>query len=165
MGFVYRICPFFSKIRRIAFLSFLILCLVPKTGLYSAVTEQSIKILGKDTVFHLTHNDLKAGERLFYGLMRDQEGQPACVSCHNIKPVDEMNWSPSALDIAVTSKSKSLDDLRAVLLAPSGKRLIQAHAGYAALTETELVQLKGYLLEYEEQGGFHGMTSSASLQD
>jgi hypothetical protein len=153
MVFQKRNCLFLRKISS-AFLFFLLL-LAPPACLYAADTVQSIAVQGKDTLFHLTHNDIKAGERLFYGLMRDQEGQVSCVSCHNIRPVEELNWSPSAFEIAATSNSKTLEDLRTVLLTPSGKRLAQAHTGYTTLTEEELVQLKGFLIEYHEMGGYH----------
>jgi len=122
--------------------------------LFPATNFHSVEIPGKDTVYHLTHNDIQVGERLFYGLLRDQAGQVSCVSCHNIKPSEEMNWSPSAFEIAAVSHSKSLDDLRATLHSPSGKRLTVAHTGYTALTDDELSKIKGYLLEYYEQGGY-----------
>jgi hypothetical protein len=153
MGFQKRNFLSLRKIRS-AFLFFLLL-VVPPARMYSADIFRSIEVQGKDTLFHLTHNDIKSGERLFYGLMRDQEGQASCVSCHNIKPVEELNWSPSAFDIAATSKSKTLEDLRTVLFSPSGKRLTLAHAGYSTLTEEELVQIKGFLIEYNEKGGYH----------
>jgi cytochrome c553 len=155
MGFKELILTFILKIRRIAFLCFLIFYMVPPTGFCSEVTEPSISVQGKDTVYHLTHNDLKAGERIFYGLMRDQAEQTACISCHNIKPVKELNWNPSAFEIAAVSRTKSLDDLRASLISPAGKKLEQSHTGYGALTEQELVQLKGFLIEYDEAGGYH----------
>jgi hypothetical protein len=154
MVFQKRVCFFIRKISN-AFLLFLMLNMILPVCLYSAEAERSITVQGKDTVYHLSHNDIKTGERLFYGLMRDQEGQASCISCHNIKPVADLNWSPSAFDIATSSKSKSLEDLKAVLYTPSGKRLIQAHSGYTALTEEELVQLKGFLIEFEEMGGVH----------
>jgi len=154
MDFHISIFSIIRKIRRVAFLSFLFLCLVNIPDVLFAETTHSLAVQGKDTLFQLTHNDIKSGERLFYGLMRDQEDQVSCVSCHNVKPVEEMNWSPSAYDIAAAGRTKSLDDLRAVLFSPMGKRLALAHAGYSGLTEVELVQIKGFLQEYYEQGGY-----------
>lgn len=154
MGFQRSFYPIISKIRRITFLSFLLLFLFSFTRM-SAITEPSLDIQGKDTVYHLTHNDIKAGERLFYGLMRNQEGQASCVSCHNVHPAVELNWSPSAIDIARVSKSKTFEDLRTVLHNPSGKRLSQAHAGYKALSDDEVVKIKGYMLEFYETGKHH----------
>ena len=51
-------------------------------------------------------------------------------------------------------ESKTVDDLKAVLFTPAGKRLSQAHTGYTTLTLNEVAQLKGYLHEYYEQGGY-----------
>ncbi len=155
MGFQNFMFPFRSKLRRVACLSILMLAQFSLTRLFPATDFRPVEIPGKDTVYHLTHNDIQLGERLFYGLLRDQAGQVSCVSCHNIKPAAEMNWSPSAFEIAAVSHSKSLDDLRAVLHSPSGKRLTVAHTGYRALSDDELSKIKGYLLEYYEQGGYH----------
>jgi len=155
MGFQKRNCPFFKKIRRFSFLSILILYLVPHEAVYSAEKEHTLSVQTKDTLYHLDHNDLKSGERLFYGLMREQQGQASCISCHNIKPVEQMNWNPSAYDISVAGKNKPFEDFRAVIQNPSGKRLAKAHEDYSAITEEQLVQLKGYLLEFEMQGGYH----------
>lgn len=151
MGFNFNLSPSISKFRRIGFLSFIVL-----SGFRSfcAEAEKAIVVQGTDTTFNLTHNDIKTGERLFYGLIRDQEGQTSCISCHNIKPVEEMNWSPSAFEVASLMESKTVDDLKAVLFSPGGKRLSQAHTGYTSLTENELAQLKGYLHEYFETGGY-----------
>jgi hypothetical protein len=151
MGFNFNLSPSIRKFRRIGFLSLVVL-----SGFRSfcAEPEKVIVVQGTDTTFNLTHNDIKTGERLFYGLIRDQEGQTSCISCHNIKPVEEMNWNPSAFEVASLMESKTVDDLKAVLLNPGGKRLSQAHVGYTALTGNELAQLKGYLHEYYEMGGY-----------
>ena len=65
-----------------------------------AQEEDGIVISASDTTYHLSENDLKKGERLFYGLMRGQEDQQSCVSCHNVLPADTFNWNPSAIAIA-----------------------------------------------------------------
>ena len=151
MGFNFNLSPSINKFRRIVFLSFIVLfgfrsfCAEPEKGMF---------VQGTDTTFNLTHNDIKTGERLFYGLIRDQEGQTSCISCHNIKPVEELNWNPSAFEVASLMESKTVDDLKAVLFSPGGKRLSQAHTGYTTLTLDEVARLKGYLHEYYEQGGY-----------
>jgi hypothetical protein len=155
MGFNFNLSPSISKFRRIVFLSFIVFS---GFRLYCAEPEKAIVVQGTDTTFNLTHNDIKTGERLFYGLIRDQEGQVSCISCHNIKPVEEMNWNPSAFEVASLMESKTVDDLKAVLFSPGGKRLSQAHTGYTTLTENEIAQLKGYLHEYYEKGGYKPKT-------
>jgi hypothetical protein len=151
MGFNFIQSAFLIKIRRIVFASII---LISGFRSYGAEPEKTIVVQGTDTSFTLSHNDIKTGERLFYGLIRDQEGQASCISCHNIKPVDEMNWSPSAFEVAASMESKTVDDLKGVLFTPVGKRLSQAHTGYTTLTINEVAQLKGYLHEYYEQGGY-----------
>jgi hypothetical protein len=151
MGFTFNLSPSIRKIRRIVFLCFLLF-----SGLksYCAGPETTIVVQGADTTFTLTHNDIKTGERLFYGLIRNQAGQTSCVSCHNIKPVEEMNWNPSAFEVAALMESRNLDDLKTILLAPGGKKLSEAHAGYTTLTLYEVAQLKGFLQEYYDHGGY-----------
>ena len=153
MGFFYNFFNITSKLRRFVLIS-LVLLLPSFTRLYSSEVGTSITVQGTDTVYHLSRNDLKTGERLFYGLIREQEGQESCISCHNIKPTATLNWSPSAFEIASAGHSKKLEDLKAVLQTPSGKRLSVAHTGYSTLTDDQLVKLKGFLLDYYEQGGY-----------
>ena len=131
-----------------------ILSFLAFTPLYPAEVASGITIQGSDTVYHLTHNDLKTGERLFYGLIREQAGQESCVSCHSIKPTGQFNWSPSAFEIASAGHTKTLEDLKNVLHSPVGKRLSIAHTGYTNLTDDQLVKLKGYMMDYYEQGGY-----------
>jgi len=121
----------------------------------AAEAESETTVLVADTLYHLSHNDLKTGERLFYGLIREQEGQEACVTCHTVKPADQFNWNPTAFEVATASHSKNLEALKALLHNPSGKRMSVAHQGYANLTDEQLIYLKGYLISYYEQGGYH----------
>jgi hypothetical protein len=152
MGSIYRIQSFILRIARPTFL-FVLSGLLP-SAVSGAETEEGLDIQGADTVYHLTHNDIKTGERLFYGLIREQEGQAACISCHNIHPMDTMNWNPSAWDITVVSHSKTVDDLKSTLLSPGGKVLSRSHAGYQALTDLQVAQIKGFLTTFYEEGGY-----------
>jgi hypothetical protein len=65
-----------------------------------------------------------------------------------------MNWNPSAFEVASLAESKTVDDLKTSLISPVGKRLSQAHSGYSSLTIEEVAQLKGYMHEYYEKGGY-----------
>lgn len=142
------------NIRSIFFLSPILFFLFITPKLFSSEVSGSITIQGSDTVYHLTHNDLKMGERLFYGLVREQQGQAACVTCHNIKPMPTLNWNPSASDIAALSSTKSLNDLKSALHNPVGKKMVEAHNGFTSLNDEQILQLKGYLLDFHEQGGY-----------
>jgi hypothetical protein len=145
----------FYRIIKITFLSLLFLLFPGIPVLFSAEVTESLTMEGKDTTYHLTRQDLKLGERLFYGLLREQQEETPCVSCHNIKPTGEFNWNPSAMDIASVSSTKSLDELKSILQNPVGKKLAESHTGYNTLNDEQLLQLKGYLLTYYRQGGYH----------
>jgi hypothetical protein len=146
---------FHLPVTSVTFISFFLLLALSSRWLYSAEAEGPLTIAGTDTVYHLTHDDLKKGERLFYGLMREQQDQASCVSCHHIKPATALNWNPSALEIATVQHGKELDDLRQTLQSPVGKKIASVHNGYQSLNDEQLVQLKGFLLNYYEQGGYH----------
>lgn len=153
MGSFYRIQTLRIRLVRPVLFSLLLAAMLP-VSVSGAEAEESLAIQGTDTVYHLTHNDVKAGERLFYGLMREQEGLTACITCHNIHPMDTMNWNPSAWDIAVVSHSKTLGDLQNSLVSPGGKLLSRAHAGFQSLTEMQVAQLKGFLTTFYNEGGY-----------
>jgi len=121
---------------------------------FPAEAEGSLTHGDTDTLSHLNHNDVKMGERLFYGLVREQQEMNSCVSCHKIHPARELNWNPSAFEIASTSNSKSVGDLKRALQSPVGKKLTLAHAGFENLNDQQLQQLKSYLQHYYEQGGY-----------
>ncbi len=99
----------------------------------------------------ISHNQLKRGERLFYGLIPMGEGAVSCASCHNTHELDTLNWYPSAYDISITSHEKSLEEFTAVLLSPSGQMMSQVHQHYD-LSEDDLVLIKAYLEEVQEEG-------------
>ncbi|MBN2349552.1 MAG: cytochrome c3 family protein [Bacteroidales bacterium] len=79
---------------------------------------------------HLNAFSLKKGERLFYGLISLGENMPSCASCHYTAYTDTLNWNPSAYDIAGSYSSKSIEELRMVLMEPGGKKMTEVHAGY-----------------------------------
>lgn len=153
MVFLYNVYYVTRKISRTLFFAIFFLSFV-FIRIYAAEAESGITVQGTDTVYHLTHNSYKTGERLFYGLIREQEGKEACVACHTVKPAEQFNWNPTAWEVAEASHAKPLEALKAVLHTPSGKRMTEAHKGYADLTDEQLVYLKGYLLSYYEKGGY-----------
>ena len=114
--------------------------------------SSDIIVVTTDTSYHLIHDDIKIGERLFYGLLPLGDNTNSCVSCHNIKPVDTLNWNPSTQDIAAVYYKKSFDDLKNSLLNPNGKKLTEVHSGYQ-LNDEQIVRIKGYLQNFYETGG------------
>lgn len=122
-------------------------------SLLSAEEHSGRIVQGNDTVFHLSHNDLKVGERLFYGLLREQKDQASCISCHTIHYSGEFNWNPSADEIAASTTGKTFNDLSGLLRSPSGKKMSQVHTGYDEYTDLQIAQIKGFLDDYHETGG------------
>jgi cytochrome c553 len=106
---------------------------------------------GSDDGHAISHNQLKRGERLFYGLIPIGEGAVSCASCHNTHELDTLNWYPSAYDISITSREKSLEEFTAVLLSPSGQMMAQVHQHFD-ISEDDLVLIKAYLEEVKEEG-------------
>lgn len=67
--------------------------------------------------------DLRRGERLFYGLVYLKDKSMNCAGCHNTRETDTLNWNPDALEISKKYLEKSAKDLSKVLL----KRRCLAH--------------------------------------
>lgn len=98
-----------------------------------------------------THNQIKRGERLFYGLIPMGEDAASCTGCHYTKEPDTLNWFPSAYDIAVTSMDKSLSEFTNVLLNPTGKMMSQVHQNYD-ISADDMAMIMAYLAEFKEEG-------------
>jgi hypothetical protein len=102
-------------------------------------------------VHHGHKDDLKLGERLFYGLTGSSEEPVNCASCHNTVALDTLNWSPSAVEIALSSAEMDSSAYAGILLTPSGKRLSIAHEGID-LTPAEIQLIRSYLQEVGKKG-------------
>lgn len=100
----------------------------------------------------LSHDDLKKGERLFYGLVSTGKNAQTCVSCHLVQKTDSFTWNPSAYEIAKVYVTKSDGDLKSALLTPSGKKMTASHMGYE-LTDEQISQIHGFLNEFAKEGG------------
>jgi hypothetical protein len=95
--------------------------------------------------------DLVRGERLFNGLVYQDEKSVNCAGCHNTRESDTLNWNPDALEISLKYKEKSATDLNTVLLRPTGVKMAQVHKGFQ-LTSEDVVLLKAYMDEFPETG-------------
>ncbi len=129
--------------------AFLCLFLVPSFTVWASAGPEEHG--SSDDGHAFTHNQLKRGERLFYGLIPLGEGAIGCAACHNTHELDTLNWNPSAYDIAVTSHEQSLEEFTAVLLSPSGQMMSQVHRHYD-LSEDDLALIKAYLEEVKKAG-------------
>lgn len=92
----------------------------------------------------LTAEDLIRGERLFFGLVYQDNKSINCARCHNVRVSDTLNWNPDALEISRKYQDKSASDLSNVLFRPAGKKMTQAHKE-VQLTPEDIVMIKGYM--------------------
>lgn len=98
-----------------------------------------------------TGNNIKRGERFFKGLLPHNNKQETCVSCHNLTPLDTLNWNPSALDIADKYLNKDFEDFQAVVMQPAGGKMAEVHQAYQ-YEEEELQSMKAYLDDLSMRG-------------
>jgi len=92
----------------------------------------------------LTAEDLIRGERLFFGLVYQDNKSINCARCHNVRVSDTLNWNPDALEISRKYLDKSASDLSKVLFRPAGKKMTQVHKEFQ-LTPEDIVMIKGYM--------------------
>ena len=95
--------------------------------------------------------ELTRGERLFYGLAYPKDRAVACVSCHNTRQLDTLNWNPDALEISVKYLNKNAAELKKVLLKPTGKKMTEVHNGFQ-LTNEDILLIKGYMDRFVDIG-------------
>ncbi len=126
------------------FLSFLI----PQVTVFGQSTSSD----SLDTrLKNLNASELTRGERLFYGLVYNGDRSVNCAGCHNTVFIDTMNWNPSAMEIAVKYKDRSMSDLVKTLLKPRGRKLSEVHKNID-LTPEDIVMIKGFMDEFITQG-------------
>lgn len=88
--------------------------------------------------------DIKRGKRFFMGLLPFERQHNSCVSCHNLKPTDSLNWNPSALDIAEKYHEKDFAAFQSAVMQPIGKKLEASHVNFV-IPEEDLKLVKIYL--------------------
>ena len=91
-----------------------------------------------------SHEDVKRGERYFKGLLPFKRDHSSCVSCHNLKPVDTLNWNPSAMDIAMKYADKDFASFQAAVMSPVGVKMEASHVNFN-IPEEDLKTVKVYL--------------------
>jgi len=91
------------------------------------------------------------GERLFYGLVYFGEKSVNCASCHNTQMIDTLNWNPDAWEISKKYLEKSNEDLKNVLLNPSGQMMAEVHKDFD-LSDEDITLLKLYMDELAHEG-------------
>jgi len=102
----------------------------------------------KDSVINGTQPSeseaLIRGERLFYGLVFREYKPVNCAGCHNLNFSDTLNWNPNAIEISEKYLDKSIEDLSAILINPSGEKMAQVHMGFQ-LTPQDIALIKTYM--------------------
>ena len=119
------------------------------------IPVQSIGIQPKDSVGNnpgmLNAENLVRGERLFFGLVYQDNKSINCAGCHNTRESDTLNWNPDALEISRKYLDKTTEDLNRVLLRPSGQKMAQVHKGFQLTTE-DIVLIKAYMDRFVDIG-------------
>ena len=90
------------------------------------------------------HNDIKRGERFFKGLLPHNLTYKSCVSCHNLTPLDTLNWNPSAMDIATKYAGKDFASFQNIVMNPGVGMMAKVHQGFQ-IEEKDLKTVKAYL--------------------
>lgn len=124
--------------KRSVFAFLILACLLISANLFAAESSESVISDGH------SQEEVKRGERFFKGLLPFRAEHPSCVSCHNLKLTDTLNWNPSAMDIASKYAGKDFDAFQASVLTPSGSKMTASHAGID-LAEEDLKAVKVYL--------------------
>jgi hypothetical protein len=121
--------------------------------------KDSLNLPVKDSISHVSSDstiykrtifnseDLRRGERLFFGLVYLGDKSVNCADCHNTRVSDTLNWNPDALEISRKYLEKSSLDLRKVLLKPVVPKMKQVHKGFQ-LSAEDIVLIKAYMNKF-----------------
>jgi len=98
-----------------------------------------------------SHEEIKRGERFFKGLLPFERKYASCVSCHNLKQLDTLNWNPSAMEIALKYVDKDFAGFQNVVMQPSGVKMEASHQDFN-ISEEDLKTVKVYLDDLAHTG-------------
>lgn len=104
-------------------------------------TDSSL-LKASDDLEHQYLNKEKQGKRIFLGLR--YTNKISCVSCHNIRYKDTLNWNPSASDISFKYENKSIEDYKQILNTPLASKMSEVHKGYN-FSDDDLSEIQAYL--------------------
>jgi len=125
----------------------LILCFLTISSTEKVFSEEI------NTESHDKHNsnDLKMGERLYFGLILTDDNTINCASCHNTAAIDTFNWNPSVLQIALSTQYMDSAAFANTLLNPVTKRISEAHENIQ-LNAEQIVLIRQYINTYKTTG-------------
>ncbi len=116
-------------------------------GIPGSIRSQQV-IVGHDkaSVQHEEHmsHDAQIGERLFYGLANFESGKSDCEGCHSISSNPEINWNPSAYDLALWIETKADGPVKQAFESPGSELMEKGHKNIK-LTDAEIAKLRAYL--------------------
>ena len=98
-----------------------------------------------------SEDDIKRGQRFFMGLLPFEREHQACVSCHNLKQTDTLNWNPSAMDIATKYLSLDSAAFHQAVMQPTGNVMSASHQNFD-ISDEYLVYVKAYLDHLSRNG-------------
>jgi len=78
------------------------------------------------------------------GLLPFERNHESCVSCHNLTPVDTMNWNPSAMDIALKYLVRDPASFRQAVMEPTSTVMEASHRNFD-ISDEDLQMVKVYL--------------------
>ena len=110
-----------------------------------AASEESVISSGH------SNDDINRGKRFFMGLLPFDRKYESCVSCHNIKQVDTLNWNPSAFEIAIKYAEKDFASFQTAVMQPSGVKMTASHQNFN-IEEEDLKTVKAYLDNVAHEG-------------
>ncbi len=91
------------------------------------------------------------GERMFYGLVKLENGRLNCEGCHSLATTPKVNWNPSAYDLSVWMEGKTTSDLKKAFDSPSSDLMETSHKN-AKLNDDESKKIMAYLVKVKENG-------------
>lgn len=95
--------------------------------------------------------EINRGKRFFMGLLPFERKHESCVSCHNIRPSDTLNWNPSAYDIALKYAGRDFSSFKQAVMQPLGVKMEASHKNFD-ISEEDLNAVKTYLDDMAHQG-------------
>lgn len=138
---IYPLISLTEPIKSIS-LKHLLFILLVLTGTVQAADQESKEY---------TKKDLRLGQRLFMGLKPFESGTFDCSSCHYTAIPEEINWNPSAYDLAIAWLEEDGTDIYNIMNNPSSSRLMQDHQGMSITREEERL-LQTYFMHLAEAG-------------
>jgi len=112
---------------------------------------QLLKFHQRTAFIEISAEDILNGKKLFTGEREFKNGARKCISCHNTKVIDSLNWNPSALEIAELYSEKKGKDIEEVLMIPASQIMKETLKDHE-LTEREAYLVKAYLQSIEKNG-------------